>query len=214
MSDRSRRDSSPPSQPKASNKPDTSANTETESQQSLSSHAGQGREAITRHTSTLHPHPTPSLQATDAEKESPDTNHPGPATPLIIVTCSPKSPATQGSSTAETTPRQGRALVSRRRVRNSSSQPPRRSTTPYARPRSRSQPYETAPASVSAMSSASSSPGSTTTSGPSAPYGGGSGSNPSYHLPYAPFPYPMPGNAGSRGGSGQGTQGGSGAGGK
>ncbi|KAH7389939.1 hypothetical protein BKA66DRAFT_440205 [Pyrenochaeta sp. MPI-SDFR-AT-0127] len=45
-------------------------------------------------------------------------------------------------------------------------------------------------AATTAMSSASSSPGNTSTAGASS-----GSSNPSYQLPYAPFPYPMPANA-------------------
>ncbi|PVI00147.1 hypothetical protein DM02DRAFT_655698 [Periconia macrospinosa] len=48
------------------------------------------------------------------------------------------------------------------------------------------------------MSSSSSSPGNTSTAGSS------SGSNPTYQLPYAPFPYPMPPQGGNQGsGSGK-----------
>jgi hypothetical protein len=52
---------------------------------------------------------------------------------------------------------------------------------------------------TSTMSSASSSPGNTSTAGASS-----GSSNPSYQLPYAPFPYPMPAN-----GRGSGQQSGS-----
>jgi hypothetical protein len=52
------------------------------------------------------------------------------------------------------------------------------------------------------MSSASSSPGNTSTAGATS-----GSSNPGYQLPYAPFPYPMPANArgsGQQQGGGQG----------
>ncbi|KAF2740834.1 hypothetical protein EJ04DRAFT_167656 [Polyplosphaeria fusca] len=125
--------------------------------------------------------------------------------PRIVIT-EPASPSrsSQRARTEEPPLRQGRTLVSRHRSGHSSSQPPRRSSTPYARPRTRSQSQDTRTATSSAMSSASSSPGNTATSGTSGPYTSTTGSNPGYHLPYAPFPYPMPGNA--RGG-GSNTQG-------
>ena len=76
---------------------------------------------------------------------------------------------------------------------HSSPQTPLHETSPL-RPRSHSQPGETQTTNAS-MSSASSSPGNTSTAGST------SGSNPGYQLPYAPFPYPMPANTR---GSGQG----------
>lgn len=96
----------------------------------------------------------------------------------------------QPTSQQEPETRQGRSLVARH-LRTSFSQSPRRAFHPYAR--ARSQPHS------SRMSSAST-PSNTSTSGST------SGSNPSYQLPYAPFPYPAPANAGqqgSKGGSGK-----------
>ncbi|KAF1996363.1 hypothetical protein P154DRAFT_538054 [Amniculicola lignicola CBS 123094] len=125
--------------------------------------------------------------------QEPQLSSSGQAAPLIIVTGSPAR-----AERAEPVSRQSRSLVSRHRSRNSTSQPPRRLTTPYDRPiRARSQPREALLEPILAMSSAASSPGNTSTSGGAS----GSSSNPSYHLPYAPFPYPMPGNG--RGGQGQ-----------
>jgi hypothetical protein len=136
--------------------------------------------------------------------EASNSNLPNPEAPHIIVTGSPDSANVQNrTERAASLPRQGRSLVTRRRL-GSSSQPPRRSSTPYSRqPRSQSHSQTSRTLTVSAMSSAASSPGNTTTSGGTS----GSGSNPGYHLPYAPFPYPMPG-----GGRGQGGNQGSGSG--
>jgi len=124
------------------------------------------------------------------------TSHPRPTAPFIFIT---ETPATRNNPEVSSSSRQGRPLATRHALRSSSSQPPRRSRTPYGRPasliRAHSQP-RSAPSTVSAtMSSSSSSPGNTSTAGSS------SGSNPSYQLPYAPFPYPMPK---PQGGSGSG----------
>ncbi|KAH7128273.1 hypothetical protein B0J11DRAFT_266294 [Dendryphion nanum] len=122
------------------------------------------------------------------------TTTPPAFAPLIVITGSPQPTDTSArQETTEAATRQGRPLVSRSRTGHSSSQPPRRSTTPYSRPRARSQPRGSRTIPTSTMSSASSSPGNTSTSGPST-----SGSGQGYQLPYAPFPYPMP-----RGGQGQ-----------
>ncbi|PSN74225.1 hypothetical protein BS50DRAFT_10928 [Corynespora cassiicola Philippines] len=145
-----------------------------------------------QHIAGLRSQSTPNLFSS-SQAEHPSTNA-SPAysgTPQIVVTGSPETAETDSFG------RQGRSLVYRHRTGNSSSQPPRRASTPYTRPRSRSQPREAPTATASAMSSASSSPGNTSTAGATS----GSSGNPSYQLPYAPFPYPMPANA--RGGQGQ-----------
>lgn len=89
--------------------------------------------------------------------------------------------------------RQSSSLVARSNPRNSSLSSTRRATSPYSRPtqlpRARSQPL------LATMSSAST-PSNTSTAGAS------SGSNPSYQLPYAPFPYPMSGGSGQQSGKG------------
>ena len=71
-----------------------------------------------------------------------------------------------------------------------SSSPGHRSenTSATQSPRSQSPSHQTPSNTTATMSSSSSSPGNTSTSGST------SGSNPSYQLPYAPFPYPMPAN--------------------
>jgi hypothetical protein len=114
---------------------------------------------------------------------------PGSSGPLIVVT---------GSYSASATEKPDRASSSSHQAQNieytpSQSLTPSNSGQSQSDPRSR----EESPA---AMSSSGSSPGNTSTSGSTS--GTTSSSNPAYHLPYAPFPYPMP-----RGG--QGTQGGS-----
>jgi hypothetical protein len=58
-------------------------------------------------------------------------------------------------------------------------------------------------------SSSSSSPGNTGTSGPTGSTAH-SGSNPAYHLPYAPFPFRMPDGATVRGSGGSANGGGKG----
>ncbi|KAF2194793.1 hypothetical protein K469DRAFT_686753 [Zopfia rhizophila CBS 207.26] len=191
------------------NSKDTPVNPKTSSQQTTEFDGRQRVERNPQLTSQLRSQSTPDLPSTAWNQPSTSVSRP---TPLIVVTGSPEAITSQEATpSTESAPRQGRPLVSRHRSGNSSSQPPRRSSTPYSRPRSRSQPQGTRTATVTAMSSASSSPGNTSTSGPSGSYGSGSGSNPSYHLPYAPFPYPMPGNAANRGGQGnQGSNSGSG----
>lgn len=124
------------------------------------------------------------------------TSHPRPSLPPVFVQY-PRTPS--AASQTDFVLRQGRSLVARSTPRTSSSQSPRRSGNPYSRPpqpfRAHSQPR---PATMSSAST----PSNTSTSGAS------SGSNPSYQLPYAPFPYPMPANGGS------GQQGGKGGNGK
>jgi hypothetical protein len=124
------------------------------------------------------------------------TSHPRPTAPLIFIN---ESPAPQSSTEAERSLRQGRPLVARHALRNSSSQSPRRSRTPYGRPasviRAQSQPRTTPTTTSTTMSSSGSSPGNTSTAG-----SGSGSSNPSYQLPYAPFPYPMPKPQGGNGG--------------
>jgi hypothetical protein len=116
------------------------------------------------------------------------TSHSRPTPPLIFIT---ETPSTRGTPEVDSSSRQGRTLVARHTHRGSSSQPPRRSRTPYSRPetltRAHSQPRST-PTTIPSvtMSSSGSSPGNTSTAGSS------SGSNPTYQLPYAPFPYPKP----------------------
>jgi hypothetical protein len=99
----------------------------------------------------------------------------------------------QATLQADFVSRQGRPFVARSTPRTSSSQPQRRAGNPYARPpallRARSQ---SRPATMSSAST----PSNTSTAGAS------SGSNPSYQLPYAPFPYPMPANGGQQSGKG------------
>lgn len=106
-------------------------------------------------------------------------------TPLITVT-SPRS--------SNVIPPQRRPpVIFQPRSRQYSSQPSTRSSTPYDRRRSHSQPRPSAHSTTSAtMSSSGSSPGNTSTAGSS------SGSNIT-HLPYAPFPYPAP--SGGQGGN-------------
>jgi len=138
-----------------------------------------------------------------------DSNSAAPVAPQIVITTeSPQqTQVTEEPQAREPGCRQGRSLVSRHhRLRTSFSQPPGRITSPYERPRHQSQPRSIARVSTAAMSSASSSPGNTSTSGPS---GSTSGSTPGYQLPYAPFPYPIPATAR---GSGQGQQSGRGSG--
>lgn len=124
------------------------------------------------------------------------TSNPRPPGSLVLIQRAP-----QATSQAVSDSRQGRPLVARHAIRQSTSQSPHRVFNPYARPspfvRARSQPQ------TSTMSSAST-PSNTSTAGASS----GSNSNPSYQLPYAPFPYPMPANGGSgqqggKGGSGK-----------
>ncbi|KAH7071596.1 hypothetical protein FB567DRAFT_584259 [Paraphoma chrysanthemicola] len=133
----------------------------------------------TRATPEAH-QPSASSAAIESFVETPQPTaeqpvSPPASTPVIVVT---------GSSTSA---RESRSLVVRHR--NSSSQPPHRSSTPYARPRSSSQPRDNPTPTASNMSSASSSPGNTSTAGATS-----GSSNPGYQLPYAPFPYPMPAN--------------------
>lgn len=191
MSSRPSRESSPSNSPKPTRSRDTSANPESSSQQLTASDNGRQRFAEPpQHTTGPLSQSTPSL----AEQ----------TTPLIIITSgSPEPNNTPEESRAPESSRQSRSLVSRHhRSGNSSSQPPRRSTTPYDRPRFQSQPRDTASVTAPAMSSAGSSPAGTSTSGPS-------GSSTPGSIPgYAPFPYPMP--ATTRGGQGQ--QGNSGSG--
>lgn len=123
---------------------------------------------------------------------------PSISTPVIVITGSP-SPR---PSPPETT-RDSRPLHQRHTSEQSTfSQPllPQDFSTSSERPRSQSQPPRDSTPLNTVMSSASSSPGSTSTAGSA------SGSNPSYQLPYAPFPYPMPANT-RRSGQQQGGQG-------
>lgn len=195
MSSRPSHNSSPSNSPEPTTRRATSVIPEAVSQQANSN---------SRSDSVETPQPTagPRSQSTPPDlllARRAITSHPRQSAPLIIIS---ESPEPRSSPEVESASRQGRPLVARHGQRNSSSQPPRRSTTPYARPssqvRARSQPRSVP---TSTMSSASSSPGNTSTAGATS----GSGSNPSYQLPYAPFPYPMPqggrGSAGNQQGS-------------
>jgi hypothetical protein len=148
-------------------------------------------------TSTVHPSETPQSFAGRRSQSTPpaailDTQSAAsiPRLPLPLVFV--HDPHTlQAVLQADPVSRQGRPFVTRSTPRTSSSQSPRRVGNPYARPpsllRAHSQPR------LATMSSAST-PSNTSTAGAS------SGSNPSYQLPYAPFPYPMPANGGQQGG--------------
>ncbi|KAK7187962.1 hypothetical protein DPSP01_003151 [Paraphaeosphaeria sporulosa] len=154
-------------------------------------------------SSTIHSAGTPQSLAGQRSQSTPPvlnlrpqsiTSHPRP--PLVFVQYS-STPSE--SSQPDSVTRQSRSLVARSDPRISSSQSPRRAGSPYSRPpqlpRAHSQPR---PATMSSAST----PSNTSTAGAS------SGSNPSYQLPYAPFPYPMPANGGSgqqggKGGSGK-----------
>jgi hypothetical protein len=182
MSSRPSREPSPSNSPKPVRSQDTSVNIESSSQQSTTSPDHRQHFAETPQPTTGH-----FSQST--------INLPGSSAPLIIITTgSPESLNTTEESQAPESSRQSRSLVSRhQRSGNSFSQSPRRSTTPYARPRFQSQPRENFRSTVPTMSSASSSPGNTSTSGPS-------GSTTSGSIPgYAPFPYPMPPKQGGSG---------------
>lgn len=154
-------------------------------------------------TSTVHSAETPQSFAGQRSQSTPPalplgpqsiTSHPRP--PLVFIQ---HSYTPSAASQADFSLRQGRSLVARSTPRSSSSQSPRRTSHPYSRPpqllRAHSQPR---PATMSSAST----PSNTSTAGAS------SGSNPQYQLPYAPFPYTMPANAGS------GQQGGKGGNGK
>ncbi|KAF2276842.1 uncharacterized protein EI97DRAFT_323613 [Westerdykella ornata] len=130
-----------------------------------------------------------------------ETRYPfGPPAPLVLVSEPPPSPISDRSDRerAASVPGQGRLVEHQRNSYQSSSLPTTRSSTPQI-------PYAlsaTEQSTSAAMSSAASSPGNTTTSGST------SGSNPGYHLPYAPFPYPIPGGArGGQGSQGSGSSG-------
>ncbi|KAF2714868.1 hypothetical protein K504DRAFT_12651 [Pleomassaria siparia CBS 279.74] len=172
---------SPNSSPLNSPKPTTS---QTTSAQPTASSAGEGLAE------------TPQLATGLLVQFSADSATP----PIIITVGSPEPLVTTEQSRVPESSGRGRSLVSRHgRLRNSSSQPPRQFRTPYDRPRFQSQSRDTARTSSSIMSSPSSSPANTTTSGPSGT--STSTSAPGYQLPYAPFPYPMPTN--TRGSQGQ-----------
>lgn len=103
------------------------------------------------------------------------------------------------STREESVPRRSRPLSSRHASRTSSSQPPRRVFNPYSRTSSLSRLHSQSRSDIIAVMSSASTPSNTSTAGSN------SGSNPSYQLPYAPFPYPMPSNGGQggKGGSGK-----------
>lgn len=109
-----------------------------------------------------------------------------PAQPIITIT-SPEPHTPRQSHRSASFPREGRPLDTRQSGRQTSSQPPNRGSYRQSRSATRQ--------AHSAMSSTGSSPGNTGSSGT----GSGSG-NPGYHLPYAPFPYPMPNGGNSQGG--------------
>lgn len=168
------RHSSPPTPPEINN-----------SQQASTTHA-QDLSPISNVPPTSHPTAQPA-PASPLEATSSDS-WVTPA-PLIIITEPDPEAAGQQTDRATPVPRQGRSTAPQQRSGQSSSQPPRPSSSTNT-VRSHSEP-RTAP--TTAMSSAGSSPANTTTT--SGASGTSSGSNPGYHLPYAPFPYPMPGNA-------------------
>lgn len=189
---------SPSNSKKHTNSRETSIAPEHSTQQTSSVDRTENFTETPQQTAGLQSQPPVTLSAAAPGIPLPSSHLPDQAAPLIIITQSSEAHSPERKERAASVPRQSRPLVSRHRTGHSSSQPPRRPTTPYSRPRARSESRRAAVA----MSSAASSPGNTSTSG--ATSGSGSGSNPSYHLPYAPFPYPMPGNAR---GSGQGNQG-------
>ncbi|KAF2660002.1 hypothetical protein K491DRAFT_105817 [Lophiostoma macrostomum CBS 122681] len=200
MSNRPPSKTSPSTSPKHTPSQETSVGPELPHQQGSTSNDEDEHSEAPQHTAGQRSQHSSPFTSTGA------SNLPDSEAPQIIITGSPDSANVQDrTERAASLPRQGRSLVTRRRF-GSSSQPPRRSSTPYSRqPRSQSHSQTSRTLTVSAMSSASSSPGNTSTSGGAS----GSGSNPSYHLPYAPFPYPMPGNGRGQG-SNQGSGGGSG----
>ena len=130
--------------------------------------------------------PEPHLHVTRSDSST-------TSAPLIIITEADPEVIDQQNDRAAPIPLRTRSLASQQTTEQASSQPPTPASTPDIL-QSHTEPQQ---APTVAMSSAGSSPNTTTTSGSS---GTTSGSNPGYHLPYAPFPYPMPGNA--RGGQG------------